>query len=391
MPVQDLPLWGLPAASFPIAGVCVSYAGLSLSVLIVLGKGQQPPTQKGETMLGTMIRFFRELAKPVQPPSWDGRDDNVVLYEDKYVKHRLFPGIRANDALCVKLVPPYSGRAGTVADKLIQVCREEVGDTYVYELLPAPDGEMDLDALVQSVVDFYERFERPNIAVGVCQGAWALAAALCLTRRPLPKAFFNFAGPIDFAAGGGWIETCVNLLPQLYYDLEFAATGGKRLSWAQWWAMASFDPWQVTVGEWVRLARAVRTGNRAEVAKWHRDRNWYWSPQDLSVWVLGAIKKLFIGNELVQGKLAINGRRCDLRKIDCPVYLVGGDRDEITPPIKVYNMGKYVSSNYIEYYEAKDCGHTAVFTREEPLQWFRERLRALRASGVEGEMQCGRI
>ena len=41
-------------------------------------------------------------------------------------------------------------------------------------------------------------------------------------------------------------------------------------------------------------------------------------------------------NELIDGRLVVDGRRADLANITCPLFLLAGARDHITPPAQLF-------------------------------------------------------
>jgi poly(3-hydroxyalkanoate) synthetase len=65
--------------------------------------------------------------------------------------------------------------------------------------------------------------------------------------------------------------------------------------------------------------------------------SWYENPLDLpGRWYLQVIRSIFKENQLAKGEFIALGRRIELRNITCPVYLLAGDRDDITPPEQVF-------------------------------------------------------
>ncbi|HMA46601.1 MAG TPA: hypothetical protein VKP11_05290 [Frankiaceae bacterium] len=56
------------------------------------------------------------------------------------------------------------------------------------------------------------------------------------------------------------------------------------------------------------------------------------------------IEHLFQANALVRGTLEVGGRRVDLGAIDCPLYLMAGEKDHITPPDQVYALADHAST-----------------------------------------------
>ena len=73
--------------------------------------------------------------------------------------------------------------------------------------------------------------------------------------------------------------------------------------------------------------------------------DWYLYPVDLpGKLYLWAVEHLFVRNELFKGELEVAGKTVSLRSITCPVFLLGGDEDDVTPWQQVHNMRYAVGS-----------------------------------------------
>ena len=77
------------------------------------------------------------------------------------------------------------------------------------------------------------------------------------------------------------------------------------------------------------------------------------------VWV--DIANLFVKNEMFKGELEVAGQTVSLRSITCPVFLLGGEQDDITPWQQVHNMRYAVGSLLVRWYLAPG-GHIGLFT-----------------------------
>ena len=105
---------------------------------------------------------------------------------------------------------------------------------------------------------------------------------------------------------------------------------------------------------------------------WHvRDReyldhfsdfyDWYLYPVNLpGKLYLWAVEHLFVKNELFKGELEVAGQTVSLRSITCPVFLLGGEEDDITPWQQVHNMRYAVGSSLVRWYLAPG-GHIGLF------------------------------
>jgi poly(3-hydroxybutyrate) depolymerase len=89
--------------------------------------------------------------------------------------------------------------------------------------------------------------------------------------------------------------------------------------------------------------------------------DWYLYPVNLpGKLYLWAVEHLFARNEMFKGELEVAGRTVSLRDITCPVFLLGGEEDDITPWQQVHNMRDAVGSSQVRWYLAPG-GHIGLF------------------------------
>ena len=91
--------------------------------------------------------------------------------------------------------------------------------------------------------------------------------------------------------------------------------------------------------------------------------NWFEWTQDLpGAFYLWIIEHLFVHNELARGVLVVDGRQVNLSAIDCPIFLLAGTKDHITPPEQVWALADLVSTpaEHISR-ELVDAGHLGLF------------------------------
>jgi poly(3-hydroxybutyrate) depolymerase len=165
--------------------------------------------------------------------------------------------------------------------------------------------------------------------VGLCQGGWM--SAMYAARFPSKVASLVLAGaPIDADAGDGPVKTMAHHYPMSFYQ-ELVAQGGGlmlgRMMLAGWKGM---HPDQQYVRKYIDLYEHI--DDPAYLKKTERFEHWYENPLDLpGRWYLQVIKSIFKDNLLAKGEFVALGQRLDLKTIACPVYLLAGDRDDITP------------------------------------------------------------
>jgi poly(3-hydroxyalkanoate) synthetase len=73
--------------------------------------------------------------------------------------------------------------------------------------------------------------------------------------------------------------------------------------------------------------------------------SWFENPLDLpGRWYLQAVKQLFKENRLAKGEFVGLGRRLSLKAIRCPLFLLAGEDDDITPAAQVMAARELVGS-----------------------------------------------
>ena len=104
--------------------------------------------------------------------------------------------------------------------------------------------------------------------------------------------------------------------------------------------------------------------------KFEKFESWYEYTIDLpGSFYLQVVKELFKENRLVKGEFVGLGNKLNLKDINCPVYLLAGKRDDITPPEQVFNAEKYVGTDKKEILkDLADGGHIGLFMGHKPLE-----------------------
>lgn len=118
------------------------------------------------------------------------------------------------------------------------------------------------------------------------------------------------------------------------------------------------------------------------VERYHEFEDWFKHiqaiPAALYLWI---VEHLFRDNELIAGKLKIGGECVELGRIECPLNLLAGAADHITPPDQVFVLAESAST------PARDTerrlasgGHLGLFMGREALRdHWSPRLAAVRA------------
>ncbi len=98
--------------------------------------------------------------------------------------------------------------------------------------------------------------------------------------------------------------------------------------------------------------------------------DWFKHTQDIpGAFYLWIVEHLFRDNKLIAGELEIGGERVDLARISCPLNLLGGAADHITPPDQVFALADYASTAPAEVARrVSSGGHLGLFMGSEALR-----------------------
>jgi poly(3-hydroxybutyrate) depolymerase len=295
------------------------------------------------------LQFFAEAEKLETGLEPRFATANKALLELRTLRLRAY-GEAAAGVVPTLVDAPFAGHTATIADyhkgqSLVETLlanghrRVLVTD---WKSATADMKDFDIDNyLAELNVCVDDLGGRVNL-VGLCQGGWM--SAMYAARYPERAATLVLAGsPIDTQAGDGPLKKMVNELPASFYE-ELVATGGGlmrgRFMLEGWKAM---HPEEQYVDKYLRLYEHI--DDPAYVSKTEAFERWYENPIDLpGRWYLQAVNQLFRENRLAKGEFTGLGRRLSLGDIRCPVYLLAGDADDITPKEQVFAAERLVGT-----------------------------------------------
>jgi polyhydroxyalkanoate depolymerase len=303
-----------------------------------------------------------------KPPKWNSR--NEVVLAAPFALLRDF-SVGDDDVVPALLFPPLAGHASCIIDKKGQSQVQlflTMGLTklYSFDWLSATSATRDtteadrLDFITRAV-DLIAGPEGKVNIVGDCQGGWE--ATLWAALHPGRVNTLIVAGaPIDTSAGNGPAK---KLMPILI------PRGNMALYKAMVRAYGGIWPGINSVMGYIAMHPAAHAGEHLKVYAHVHDReyldhfsdfyDWYLYPLDLpGKLYLWAVEHLFVKNELFTGRLEVAGKTVSLGSITCPVFLLGGEQDDITPWQQVHNMRYAVGSSLVRWHLAPG-GHIGLF------------------------------
>jgi poly(3-hydroxybutyrate) depolymerase len=311
-------------------------------------------------------------------PEW--ATQNRVVLDGPLVRLRDFGEGDEPRVVPTLLVPPQAGHASCIVDygptqSQVKTARA-AGLTRLYSLDWVGATQATKDAGIEDYVAFMERaiehIGGPVNLIGDCQGGWLSTIYAAL--RPEHVHTLTIAGaPIDFHAGDAVIRDYVQLLSPAdlgFYQDVVRLGGGVMKGEFMLNGFIAIKP-ENEVAKHLQLLANIHD---AEHVTRHRAfEDWFKHTQDIpGAFYLWIVEHLFRDNALIRGELTVDGARVDLRRISCPLNLLAGETDHITPPPQVFALAGAVSTapQHITR-RTTSGGHLGLFMGREALreQW----------------------
>jgi len=272
------------------------------------------------------------------------------------------------------ILPPQAGHHSYIADyspeqSQIQILRVNgLSKIYCCEWLEATEEtkHSTIESYIEGVRTCIELLGGRANLIGDCQGGW-LTTIFTALYPEMVNSIAVAGAPIDFQIGDSQIKQAVNYNATVYPDKGMAlyrslvATGNGMLDGRM--MVMGFNlmkPGQTSL-RYLSLYRNIH--DPVQLERFREMKNWYDFTQNIAgEFYLWIVEHLFRDNELVQGKLVVGGRTVDLKQITCPIFLVGGTHDHVTPAEQVFAMAKYVGTDpaNIQQYLV-EAGHIGLF------------------------------
>jgi polyhydroxyalkanoate depolymerase len=307
---------------------------------------------------------------------------NEVLLELHTLRLRQF-GEHGSAGVPTLVVAPYAGHSAVIADyhrgqSLVQTLRA-AGHARVLVTdwkSATPDmKDYDIDNYLAELNVCIDDLGGYINLVGLCQGGWM--SAMYAARYPDRVAALVLAGsPIDTQAGTGTLKSMVQSAPPGFYEELVALGGGLMQGRVMLRGWKNMHPDEQYLDKYVRLYEHIDDPDY--VGKTEAFSAWYENPIDLpGRWYLQAIDELFKQNRLARGEFVGLGRKLSLREIRCPLYLLAGDADDITPKEQVFAAEHLVGTPARDIVKAvAPGGHIGLFMGSRPLREFWPRIGA---------------
>lgn len=305
-----------------------------------------------------------------RPPEW--ATPNEVRLALHTLQLRDFS--RGADGPASLVIAPYAGHSSTIADfqkgqSLVEtLLANGLGRLCVtdWKSASAATKDYDVDNYLAELNVCVDDLGGPVNLIGLCQGGWL--SAMYAARFPAKVRTLVLAGaPIDTDAGDGPVKSYAHTLPTAFYERLVKLGGGMLKGEYMLAGFKSMHPDTQYVAKFHDLYRNI--DNPEHRRRFEEFERWYEHTLDLpGVWYLQVITQLFKQNRLAKGEFVGLGRQLKLKDVTCPVYLLAGEADDVTPREQVFNAENYLGTPGTSIVkEITPGGHIGLFMGKETL------------------------
>ncbi|MFC5064287.1 alpha/beta fold hydrolase [Actinomycetospora atypica] len=314
-------------------------------------------------------------------PTWS--TEHRIVWETPIARLRDFTASSVDDVVPTLVLPPQAGHDSCIVDyapsqSQMQVIRQ-AGLTRAFTLDWVGATQQTKNTTIEDYVAVVDRAVDTATAgtrhttvnlVGDCQGGWLSAIYAAL--HPERVNTLTLAGaPIDFHAGDTAIGASSRVTSRRFGTLPYKAMVAMgRGNMPGQFVLNGFIAMSpdAEIAKHVDLLRHL--DDDAAVARYQTFEDWFKHTQDVpGAFYLWLVEHLFTGNELVEGRLHVGGRRVDLGALDCPLFLLGGATDHITPPVQVFRAADFVSTPADKVWKrTAPGGHLGLFMGNQALR-----------------------
>ncbi|MBI3548507.1 MAG: DUF3141 domain-containing protein [Elusimicrobia bacterium] len=275
------------------------------------------------------------------------------------------------------IIPPNSGHLSTIADfddgkSVVQTFAASKRATFSLDWKSAvPDNPQMIADMVQDVVRSIDAVGGKVQLVGLCQGGW-LAAIVAALYPEKVEALYLAGAPIDATRGDNDVTRAAGRLPIEFYNWMVYGMGRDGVydgeSQLEGFLNIGADGGHAKrFGFWQDLMQNI--DDKEHVARAERFATWFYAVNNLSLWYLEAVEKLFKENQLYRGvfELGIDGKtvRVDLSRITVPIVMFEGAKDDITARGQTFALGEVVRTpEALQYKRVDDVGHIGLYNSE---------------------------
>jgi poly(3-hydroxyalkanoate) synthetase len=310
-----------------------------------------------------------------ESPQW--ASEHTIVGTWPIARLRDFSTPTPREAVATLLLPPQAGHDSCIVDydpaqSQIRTALD-AGLTRVFSLdwIGATPATKDasIEDYVAVIAETVERLGGRVNLVGDCQGGWL--AVIYAALYPDTVHTLTIAGaPVDFHAGEPLIHDWVRVLSPRrdmdFYRRLVQANGGILPGE---FLLAGFIAMQPDNELDRQLQLLAHIHEPAHVARYRTFETWFQHTQPIpGAFYLWIVEHLFQNNELIGGTLRVGGQKVDLARITCPLHLLAGATDHITPPAQVFALAEYAGTPAADVNQQQTSGgHLGLFMGHDAL------------------------
>src|SRR3954454_21450474 len=310
-----------------------------------------------------------------RPPRWATR--HKIVRRTPLTRLRDFSAPDAADVVPTLVLPPQAGHDSCIVDfspeqsQMRTIAAVGLDRLYSLDWIGATQATKDatIGDYLAEVAAAVDHIGGPVNLVGDCQGGWL--ATIYTALHPEKVNTLTIAGaPIDFHAGDAVIHESVQALSDedlRFYKNIVAVGNGVLKGEFLLGGFIAIKP-ENELGKQLQLLAHLREDRHVD--RYRAFEDWYKHTQDVAgPFYLWLVEHLFMGNELVGGTLSVDGAPVRLDAISCPINMLAGAADHITPPAQVFALADHVATPPADMLaRTAEGGHLGLFMGTEALR-----------------------
>src|SRR3954447_20708333 len=320
------------------------------------------------------MRWWR-LMPDRRPPQW--ASPHTIVRRTPLTRLRDFSAARPDDVVPTLVLPPQAGHDSCIVDfspeqsQMRTIAAVGLDRLYSLDSIGATQATKDatIGDYLAEVAAAVDHIGGPVNLVGDCQGGWL--ATIYTALHPENVNTLTIAGaPIDFHTGDAVIHEHVQALSDddLRFYKHLVKLGNGVLKGE--FLLGGFIVIKPENELGKQLQLLANVNERRHVDRYRLFEDWYKHTQDIAgPFYLWLVEHLFRDNELVRGTLQVDGQPVDLGRIACPINMMAGSADHITPPEQVFALADHVSTDPADMLaRTTNGGHLGLFMGNEALR-----------------------
>jgi poly(3-hydroxybutyrate) depolymerase len=308
-------------------------------------------------------------------PTWSTA--NTVVFEAPVARLRDFSPGKRGSVVPTLVLPPQAGHDSCIVDysptqsQMQTVIAAGLTDAYSLDWIGATEETKDagIEEYLQVIDEAVTHAGGRVNLIGDCQGGWLATIYAALSPERVNTLTIGGA-PIDFHAGGPAIVAAMDCFApggDLAFYRALVKDGNGRLDGRH--LLAGFIAMQPQAEVSRQLALLAHIDDPAHVARYREFEDWFKYTQPIpGAFYLWIVEQLFRDNKMISGELEIAGESVDLGRITCPLNLLAGSTDHITPAPQVFALADHAATDEADVMrDTAPSGHLGLFMGHDAL------------------------